>query len=172
MRHRGSLAPVSRHHYGALASVIIGWLLFRVLASPLASLAGDIGGHSRGGDIAVGVVVAAFPFLVLVGYSLIRLTDRSFVLRRKRVRGLIWLGWFAAGAVMGLLPYSQMGAELSLRSRETRSAPGFLHGMDMTIIAGLLVTVALLLIALRARPDHRAGPIEWIEHQVEDDAEA
>ncbi len=58
---------------------------------------------------AVGVVVAAFPFLVLVGYALTRLTDRSFLLHRKRVRGLIWLGWLAAGAVMGLLPYSQMG---------------------------------------------------------------
>jgi len=163
---------VSRHHYGALASVIIGWLLFRVLALPLARLAGDIGGHSRGGDVAVGVVVAAVPFLVLVGYSLIRLTDRSLMLHRKRVRGLIWFGWFAAGAVMGLLPYSQMGAELRLRTHEAHSAPGFLHGLDMTILAGLIVTVALLLVALRSRPDHEAGPIEWIEHQVEDDAEA
>lgn len=163
---------MSRHHYGALASVIVGWLLFRVLASPLAGLAGEIGGHTRSGDVAVGVVVAAIPFLVLTGYSLIRLTDRSLLLHRKRVRGLIWLGWFAAGAVMGLLPYSQMGAELRLRTHEARSAPGFLHGLDMTILAGLLLTVALLLVALRARPDHTTGPIEWIEHQVEDDAEA
>jgi hypothetical protein len=166
------MGGVSRHHYGALASVIVGWLLFRVLASPLAGLAGEIGGHTRSGDVAVGVVVAAIPFLVLTGYSLIRLTDRSLLLHRKRVRGLIWLGWFAAGAVMGLLPYSQMGAELRLRTHEARSAPGFLHGLDMTILAGLLLTVALLLVALRARPDHTTGPIEWIEHQVEDDAEA
>ena len=63
------------------------------------------------------------------------------------------------------------GAELSLRSREARSAPGFLHGVDMTIIAGLFVTVALLLIALRARPDHTTGPVEWMEHQVEDEVQ-
>lgn len=163
---------MSRHHYGALASVIVGWLLLRLLASPFATLAGDVGGHTRSGDVAVGVVVAAFPFLVLVGYSLVQLTGRSLLLHRKRSRGLIWLGWFGAGAVMGLLPYSQMGAELRLRSHEVRSAPGFLHGLDMTILAGLVVTVALLLVALRSRPDHSTGPVEWIEHQVEDDAEA
>ncbi len=41
----------------------------------------------------------------------------------------------------------------------------------MTIIAGLFVTVALLLIALRARPDHTTGPVEWMEHQVEDEVQ-
>ncbi|HET9071029.1 MAG TPA: hypothetical protein VFN60_03870 [Acidimicrobiales bacterium] len=163
---------MSRHHYGALASVIVGWIVCRVLAVPLVRLAGEIGGHTRAGDVAVGVAVAAVPFAVLVVYSLIRLTNRSALLRLPSVRGLLWFGWFAAGGVMGLLPYSEMGAELSLRTREAHTAPGFLHGMDMTILAGLFLVVALLLIALRARPDHTTGPVAWLEHQVEDEAEA
>lgn len=161
---------MSRHHYGALASVIAGWVFCRVLAFPLAGVAGDLGGHSRGADVAVGVVVAASPFAVLVLYSVLRLTRHVALLALPVVRGVLWFGWFAAGGVMGLLPYSRMGAELSLRRHEAGVAPGFLHGMDMTIIAGLLVTVGLLLIALRARPDHTTGPVAWLEHQVEDDA--
>ncbi len=162
---------MSRHHYGALASVIVGWVLLRLFAVPVVRAASALGGHSRGGDVAVGVLVAAVPFVVLVGYSLVRLTGRSVLLSRRAVRAVVWLGWFAGGGVMGLLPYSRMGAELSLRTEETRDAPGFLHGMDMTILVGVLVTIALLLVALRVRPDHDTSAIEWIEHQVEDEAE-
>lgn len=161
---------MSRHHYGALAAVIAGFVLCRILGFPIVDAAGAIGGHRRPGDIAVGVVLAALPFAVLVVYSVIRLTRRALMLHLPAVRAVLDLGWFSAGAVMGLLPYSRMGTELSLRLKEGRTAPGFLHGMDMTILVGLVVTVALLLIALRARPDHSTGAVRWLEHQIEDEA--
>ncbi|MHB1928416.1 MAG: hypothetical protein ACYDEN_11150 [Acidimicrobiales bacterium] len=162
---------MSRHHYGALAAVIVGFIVCRALGFPIADVAGAIGGHTRAGDVTVGVLVAAAPFAVLVFYSVMRLTHRALVLQLPVVRGVLVLGWLAAGGVMGLLPYSRMGTELKLRTKEAHSAPGFLHGMDMTILAGLAVTVALLLLALHNRPDHSTGPVEWLEHQIEDQAE-
>lgn len=162
---------MSRHHYGALVAVIAGFVVCRVLGFPIVDAAGAVGGHTRAGGVAVGVVVAAVPFLVLLFYSAIRLTHRSLLLHLPTVRGVLYFGWFAAGAVMGLLPYSRMGTELKLRTHEAHTAPGFLHGLDMTILGGLLLTVALLLIALRARPDHSTGPVAWLEHQIEDEAE-
>lgn len=162
---------MSRHHYGALAAVIAGFVLCRVLGFPLVDAAAAVGGHSRPGDVLVGAVVAAVPFAVLVFYSVVRLTRRSPLLHLTAVRGLLAAGWLVAGAVMGLLPYSRMGTELSLRTHEARTAPGFLHGMDMTILAGLIVTVVLLLLALRNRPDHSTGPVQWLEHQIDDEVE-
>ena len=53
--------------------------------------------------------------------------------------------------------------------KEASSAPGFLHGLDVTILAGLLVTFGMLLVALRRRGDHDAPASDWIEHQFEDE---
>jgi hypothetical protein len=55
---------------------------------------------------------------------------------------------------MGLLPYSRFGADTNLVAKERRSAPGLLHAIDFTLIIGLLVTVALLLVVLRSRAHH------------------
>ncbi len=79
------------------------------------------------------------------------------------------MGFVLAGCVTGLLPYSQVDTATHLVHKEASSAPGFLHGLDVTILAGLLVTFGMLLVALRRRGDHDAPASDWIEHQFEDE---
>jgi hypothetical protein len=66
------------------------------------------------------------------------------------------VGWLFAGGVMGLLPYSRFGTETNLVQKERATAPGFLHALDVTIVVGLIITVGLLLLSLRAHPRDRA----------------
>jgi hypothetical protein len=159
---------VSRQHYGALGGVILGYVFCRIFAFWVVDVMGAVGGHHRGADIAVGAAFAAVPFAVLVAFTVLQLRHRH-VLDLRPVKAFLVVGWVAAGAVMAMLPYSRAGTSTDLRSKEFHAAPGFLHGVDSAIFVGLLVTVGLLLLALRSRQDHSSPPIEWLEHQLEDD---
>ncbi len=143
-----------KEHYGAVAAVIVGYLVCRLLSFRIVDAFGAIGGHTRPGDSVVGVVLCAIPFAVLIVYTSLQLVGVD-VEHRSWVRVLTVIGWLVAGVIMGLLPYSRFGTETNLAAKELRSAPGFLHALDFTLIIGLLVTVALLLVALRARSQHR-----------------
>jgi hypothetical protein len=158
---------VSKHHYGAILAVILGFVLFRVLSVPIVDVVGTVGGHQRSADMAIGVVIAAIPFLSLVAFTVLALRH-SPALGHRWVKGAFVGAWFVAGVVMGILPYSRMGTSTELLDNEVDRAPSFLHGVDLTIIAGLAMTVALLLITLRARHQPASAPIDWIEHQFED----
>lgn len=159
---------MSKQHYGALAGIIAGYVAFRILSLWAVRMAGDMGGHRRAGDIAVGVIVAAVPFAVLILFAL-RQLRRPRVPASQALKALFVGGWFVAGVVMGVLPYSRMGTSLNLRLEEARDAPGFLHGVDVTIVVGMVVILALLFAALRARHEPASAPVEWMEHQFEDE---
>jgi hypothetical protein len=142
-----------KEHYGAISAVIVGFLVCRLVSFRVVDLFGDIGGHSRSGDAVVGAVFGAIPFVVLVIYTVLQLAGVD-VEHRIWVKVIAIVGWLFAGGVMGLLPYSRFGADTNLVAKERHSAPGLLHALDFTLIIGLLVTVALLLLVLRSRAHH------------------
>jgi hypothetical protein len=137
-----------KEHYGAILAVIVGFLVCRLLSFRVVDVFGDIGGHTRAGDVVIGVVFCAIPFAVLILYTLLQILGVD-VEHRSWVRVVAAIGWLVAGGVMGILPYSRFGTDTNLAAKERHSAPGFLHALDFTLIIGLLVTVALLLVALR-----------------------
>ena len=145
---------MNRQHYGAIAAVLVGFILCRVFSFHVADALGALGGHRRPGDSVVGGVFGAIPLVALVLYTglLLRGVD---VLHRRWVKVVALVGWVFAGAVMGVLPYSRFGSETNLLQKERGTAPGFLHALDVTIFVGLVVVVALLLLSLRAHPRNR-----------------
>jgi hypothetical protein len=144
---------MTKQHYGAIAAVIVGYVLCRLLSFHVVSAVGDIAGHNRAGGVIVGIVVTAIPFVALFAYTGLQLAGVD-VDRRSWVRIIATIGWLVAGGIMGVLPYSRFGADTNLLAKSRREAPGFLHAVDFSILIGLLVTVALLLIVLRSRPRH------------------
>jgi hypothetical protein len=144
---------VRKEHYGAIIAVIVGFLLCRLVSFRVVDLLGDLGGHSRSGDAVVGAIFTALPFVVLVIYTGLQLGGVD-VEHRTWVKVIAIAGWLFAGGIMGLLPYSRFGADTNLVAKERHSAPGLLHAIDFTLIIGLLVTVALLLVVLRSRAHH------------------
>ncbi len=145
-----------KEHYGAIVAVIIGYAICRVFSFHIVDAFGSVGGHHRASDEVVGAVFGAIPLAALVIYAglLLRGID---VQHLRSVKVAATIGWVFAGGVMGLLPYSRFGTETNLVQKERASAPGFLHALDVTIVVGLIVVVALLLISLRAHPTDRAA---------------
>jgi hypothetical protein len=146
---------VKKEHYGAILAVLIGYAVCRVFSYHIVDGLGSLGGHHRPGDTVTGAVFGAIPFAGLVIYA-------GLLLRGIDVEHLGWVkvvstvGWLFAGGVMGLLPYSRFGTETNLVQKERATAPGFLHALDVTIVVGLIITVGLLLLSLRAHPRNRA----------------
>jgi hypothetical protein len=150
----GEVQDMNRQHYGAIAAVLIGFIVCRVLSYHVVDAFGSLGGHTRPGDSVVGAVLGAVPFAALAIYAGLLLGGID-VLHRRWIKVLATVGWLFAGAVMGVLPYSRFGTETDLVQKERSTAPGFLHALDVTIFVGLVVVVALLLISLRAHPRDR-----------------
>jgi hypothetical protein len=146
-----------KEHYGAISAVILGFLVCRLVSFRVVDLLGDLGDHSRSGDAVIGAVFGAIPFVVLVIYTVLQLAGVD-VEHRTWVKVIAIVGWLFAGGVMGLLPYSRFGADTNLVAKERHSAPGLLHAVDFTLIIGLLVTVALLLVVLRSRARNLPRP--------------
>jgi hypothetical protein len=144
---------MTRQHYGAIAAVIVGYLLCRLLSYHVVDAVGDISGHNRAGGVVVGVVLTAIPFVTLFAYTGFQLAGVD-VEHRTWVKAIALIGWFVAGVIMGVLPYSRFGADTDLLAKDRKDAPGFLHAVDFSILIGLLVTVALLLVVLRSRSHH------------------
>jgi hypothetical protein len=159
---------MSKRHYGALGAVIAGYVLGRILAFAVVDAVGALTDHQRSSGTAIGAAGAAIPFIALVIFTFLALRAPE-LLTHTRVKVVFLVGWFFGGGVMGMLPWSRMGLEMHLRLKEAHTAPGFLHGIDVTIGVGLVVTVGLLFAALRARHQPPTAPIEWIEHQFEDE---
>lgn len=158
---------MTRQHVGAVAGLVVGFVLSRILAYSAVGVIGSLTGHSRSLDEAVGVVITGLPFIALAAHTLLHL-------RRSALTARLWLkvvwvaSWAVAGGVVGLLPYSRAGAIVGLRSRELAVTPGLLGGIDRAILVGLALTVALLLVALRYRGDHARPALQWIEEQLSD----
>jgi hypothetical protein len=148
------VSDVQKEHYGAIAAVLVGYLICRLLSFHIVDVLGSLGGHGRPGDTIVGAVFGGIPFVALTLYAGLLL--RGVVVERLRpMRVVAAVGWLFGGGVMGLLPYSRFGTETNLVQKERVSAPGLLHALDVTIVAGLIVVVALLLVSLRAHPTDR-----------------
>jgi hypothetical protein len=145
-----------KQHYGVLAAVIAGFLLCRLLSIHVVDGIGSLAGHRRAADAVIGVVFAGVPFVVLTVYAALLLRGDD-VEGRVVLKAVAALGWFVAGGVLGILPYSRFGTETRLLTRERLVAPGFLHAMDVTIGVDLVVTVVLLLVSLRSNLRQRAG---------------
>jgi hypothetical protein len=145
---------MQRQHYGVVAVVLIGYVFARVFSYHLVDALGSLGGHRRPGDSVVGAVFGAVPFAILVVYASLLLWGVD-VRRRHWAQVVATVGCLFAGGVMGLLPYSRFGTETNLVQKERATSPGFLHALDVTIVVGLLVTAALLLISLRRHPRDR-----------------
>lgn len=146
-----------KEHIGAVAAVLAGYLIGRLLARPIIDGLGALGGHTRAGDVLVGVIFCAIPFLALIAYTVLQLTGVEY--RHHRwVLPVAALGWVWAGLVVGVLPYSRFGTETDLIHKYRSRAPGLLHAIDFTLLIGLLVTVALLLLALRSRVREPSRP--------------
>jgi hypothetical protein len=144
---------MTKQHYGAVAAVIAGYLLCRLLSVHVVDAVGAIAGHNRAGGVIVGVILTAIPFVTLFAYTGFQLAGVD-VEHRAGVKVMAIVGWFVAGVIMGVLPYSRFGADTDLLAKDRRDAPGFLHAVDFSILIGLLVTVALLLLVLRSRSHH------------------
>jgi hypothetical protein len=99
-------------------------------------------------------VFGGIPLASLAVYAGLQLRGRP--VERRWVKVVTTVGWLFAGGVIGVLPYSRFGTETNLVQKERATAPGFLHALDVTIFVGLVLAVALLLVALRAHPEDRA----------------
>ncbi|HLI02534.1 MAG TPA: hypothetical protein VKV06_17230 [Acidimicrobiales bacterium] len=139
-----------REHYGAVILVLAGFLICRLLSFPVVDALGALGGHTRVGDTVVGVVFCAIPFLALIAYTSLQLAGVD-IRHRHWVQPIAAVGWLFAGGVVGLLPYSRFGTSIRLVDKARTKAPGLLHAIDFTLIIGVLVTVGLLLLALRGQ---------------------
>ncbi len=146
---------MNREHYGAVAAVLLGYVLCRVFSYHIVDALGVLGEHSRPGDSVIGAVFGAVPFVALAVYALFLLRGAA-VERLRWVRVIAAVGWLFGGGVMGLLPYSRFGTTTNLVQKERATTPGFLHALDVTIVVGLIVVVALLLLSLRTHPRGRA----------------
>jgi uncharacterized membrane protein len=159
---------VTRQHYGSLGAIIVGFVLTRLLGVPLVRALGSLTGHHRGAGVLLGAAITVVPFAALAAFTALRLL-RPERLASRGVKAVLVGAWFVAGLVMGLLPWSRMGVQIHLRNQEAHLVPGLLHGIDVTVVVGLFLTVGLLLVALRARHEPPTAPLEWVEHQFEDD---
>lgn len=142
---------MNRDHYGAIAAVLLGFVVCRVFSYRIVDALGSLGGHGRPGDLVVGAVFGGIPFAVLSAYAGLRLGG-VHIERRRWAMAIATVGWLFAGGVMGLLPYSRFGTETNLVQKERVTTPGLLHALDVTIVVGLVVTLALLLVSLKAHP--------------------
>jgi hypothetical protein len=163
---------MTRQHYTALGAVIVGWVFCRLLGFKVIDVIGAVGGHHRAADVTIGAVLAAAPFLVLTVFTVVRLghwhVTHHPVASHPAVRAVLVAAWALAGAVMGLLPYSRLGTATDLMRKEVATAPGFLHGLDVTILVGLFATVGLLLVVVHRRADHDRPAADWIADQLEE----
>jgi len=148
---------VSKQHYGAIAAVLVGFVVCRVLSVHVVSAIGSMAGHNRPAGTAIGAVVGLFPVAVFFCYAVLRFQG-SDVEHKRWLRVLAVLGWIVAGGVLGILPYSRFGTETDLLYRYRGLAPGFLHALDVVIVVDLAITAALLLISLRLRDPYQPPP--------------
>lgn len=139
---------MTSQHYGAIAAVIVGYVVCRLLSAHVIAAIGSAAGHGRALATVFGVVVGLFPVAVLTVYATLKFRGRDGD-RRSWVRVLALLGWLVAGGVLGILPYSRFGTQTNLLARYRTVAPGFLHALDITIVIDLAVAVALVLVSFR-----------------------
>src|SRR5579875_2628118 len=108
---------MTKQHYGAIAAVIAGYVVCRLLSVHVVNAVGAISGHNRAGGVVVGVLLTAIPFVTLFAYTVFELAGVD-VEHRTWVKVIAIGGWFVAGVVMGVLPYSRFGADTNLLARD------------------------------------------------------
>lgn len=147
---------MKKEHFGSVVAVFVAFVVCRLLSYRIADFFGSVTGHHRVGGLALGSLLGALPFAVLAVFAVLQWRHVD-VDDHPWLKTVAIVGWLLAGVVLGILPYSRFGLDTGLAARERAGAPGFLHALDVTIVVGLVLCVAGLLVAMAQGGVRRPG---------------